>query len=83
MNSFKTRIVTKDLKLVNVEPVCFDHDGFSIILVDKQGILYYKPSYLSDLMKIKSNVITTCGDESISDEELLESVKALINEFSE
>lgn len=83
MNCFTTRVVTKDLKIVKVEPVCYDKDGFSIVYVDEQGILYYGISYLTDLLKVKSNIITVCSDTSISDENLLESVKVLIEEFSE
>lgn len=81
MSSFQTRVVTKDLKVVKVEPVCYDNDGFSVILVDEQGILHYKASYISDLLKVKHDIITTCNDETISDEELIESVKDLISEF--
>lgn len=81
MNSFQTRVVTKDLKIVKVEPVAFDSGGFGICYVDEQGILHYNHSYLSDLLKIQADIITKCGDLNISDEDLLNSTKNLIAEF--
>lgn len=75
------RVITTDFKLVKVNPIAFDEDGFPQLAVDENGILYVLGTTAYFLPNERTHIIGgQCWDESVSD---IDFINITLNDFPE